>query len=378
MYDRFYFLQASRSTSKITSFTTLALLKLQTEWPVVASVSPPSSTTPLSRTQTHKHTRTHTHTYTLRHFHHHLIRLPHILPTSTTTTSTTSSCSASSYLATKAYPNRAILTTRARARACAHTHYYIWYAGLRCNMFTRMSTQPTRTGPTTAGRMDAYVDTFMEQGGSLITLAKGNRSKAVRDSCAILSRHCCAKFLAASCHRAHSPHNYTLTACLYSHTHTFNPHCPLYMRALLLLCATTPSQPSRRMVWRVRVASGSHISRYMAWCTHVPARVRNGVCDSNTFKHSHRAGHQRLQQARWILPWVRYGVSPFLYRHGSLSLSHTHTHYGDTHTAQCSTCVCVCLCLCLCVRGLNGRCVLRFRVLLQPMPTLYAQGCDLS
>jgi len=32
-------------------------------------------------------------------------------------------------------------------------------------------------GPTTAGRMDAYVDKFMEHGGSMVTLAKGNRSK---------------------------------------------------------------------------------------------------------------------------------------------------------------------------------------------------------
>lgn len=38
-------------------------------------------------------------------------------------------------------------------------------------------------GPTTAGRMDAYVDRFMEAGGSFITLAKGNRSKAVTDAC---------------------------------------------------------------------------------------------------------------------------------------------------------------------------------------------------
>src|SRR5205085_6799816 len=34
-------------------------------------------------------------------------------------------------------------------------------------------------GPTTAGRMDAYVDLFMQHGGSLITLAKGNRSPVV-------------------------------------------------------------------------------------------------------------------------------------------------------------------------------------------------------
>ena len=38
-------------------------------------------------------------------------------------------------------------------------------------------------GPTTAGRMDSYVDEFQAAGGSLIMLAKGNRSKAVRDAC---------------------------------------------------------------------------------------------------------------------------------------------------------------------------------------------------
>jgi len=38
-------------------------------------------------------------------------------------------------------------------------------------------------GPTTAGRMDAYVDLFMRHGGSLITLAKGNRSPAVAKAC---------------------------------------------------------------------------------------------------------------------------------------------------------------------------------------------------
>ncbi|MDB5048398.1 MAG: fumB [Fibrobacteres bacterium] len=39
-------------------------------------------------------------------------------------------------------------------------------------------------GPTTAGRMDGYVDEFMAKGGSLIMLAKGNRSPVVRDACA--------------------------------------------------------------------------------------------------------------------------------------------------------------------------------------------------
>ena len=38
-------------------------------------------------------------------------------------------------------------------------------------------------GPTTAGRMDSYVPTFQEAGGSMIMLAKGNRSSKVRDSC---------------------------------------------------------------------------------------------------------------------------------------------------------------------------------------------------
>lgn len=38
-------------------------------------------------------------------------------------------------------------------------------------------------GPTTAGRMDTYVDLFQSMGGSLIMIAKGNRSRAVIDSC---------------------------------------------------------------------------------------------------------------------------------------------------------------------------------------------------
>jgi fumarate hydratase class I len=38
-------------------------------------------------------------------------------------------------------------------------------------------------GPTTAGRMDSYVDYFQASGGSMVMLAKGNRSKAVTDAC---------------------------------------------------------------------------------------------------------------------------------------------------------------------------------------------------
>ena len=39
-------------------------------------------------------------------------------------------------------------------------------------------------GPTTAGRMDVYVDEFQKNGGSMVMLAKGNRTKEVTDACA--------------------------------------------------------------------------------------------------------------------------------------------------------------------------------------------------
>jgi fumarate hydratase class I len=38
-------------------------------------------------------------------------------------------------------------------------------------------------GPTTAGRMDSYVEQFQSAGGSFVMLAKGNRSRQVTDSC---------------------------------------------------------------------------------------------------------------------------------------------------------------------------------------------------
>src|SRR3546814_17506411 len=38
-------------------------------------------------------------------------------------------------------------------------------------------------GPTTAGRMDSYVDAFQAKGGSHVMLAKGNRSRQVVDAC---------------------------------------------------------------------------------------------------------------------------------------------------------------------------------------------------
>jgi fumarate hydratase class I len=38
-------------------------------------------------------------------------------------------------------------------------------------------------GPTTAGRMDSYVDLFQSKGGSMIMIAKGNRSEQVTEAC---------------------------------------------------------------------------------------------------------------------------------------------------------------------------------------------------
>jgi len=38
-------------------------------------------------------------------------------------------------------------------------------------------------GPTTAGRMDSYVERFQAAGGSMVMLAKGNRSRQVTESC---------------------------------------------------------------------------------------------------------------------------------------------------------------------------------------------------
>jgi fumarate hydratase class I len=38
-------------------------------------------------------------------------------------------------------------------------------------------------GPTTAGRMDSYVDQFQSLGGSLVMIAKGNRSRQVTEAC---------------------------------------------------------------------------------------------------------------------------------------------------------------------------------------------------
>ena len=56
----------------------------------------------------------------------------------------------------------------------------IYYAG---PAKTRQGMACGSMGPTTAGRMDPYVDLFQSHGGSMIMLAKGNRSQQVTDAC---------------------------------------------------------------------------------------------------------------------------------------------------------------------------------------------------
>lgn len=60
-------------------------------------------------------------------------------------------------------------------------NYAIYYAG---PAKTPTGMASGSFGPTTAGRMDSYVDYFQANGGSFVMLAKGNRSKAVTDACA--------------------------------------------------------------------------------------------------------------------------------------------------------------------------------------------------
>ena len=58
--------------------------------------------------------------------------------------------------------------------------YAVYYAG---PAKTPVGMASGSFGPTTAGRMDSYVAQFQSQGGSLVMLAKGNRSKQVTDAC---------------------------------------------------------------------------------------------------------------------------------------------------------------------------------------------------
>ena len=59
-------------------------------------------------------------------------------------------------------------------------HYPVYYAG---PAKTPQGMPSGSFGPTTAGRMDGYVDLFQSHGGSMVMLAKGNRSQAVTDAC---------------------------------------------------------------------------------------------------------------------------------------------------------------------------------------------------
>ena len=58
--------------------------------------------------------------------------------------------------------------------------YAVYYAG---PAKTPVGYASGSFGPTTAGRMDSYVEYFQSKGGSHVMLAKGNRSKAVTDAC---------------------------------------------------------------------------------------------------------------------------------------------------------------------------------------------------
>ena len=58
--------------------------------------------------------------------------------------------------------------------------YAVYYAG---PAKTPVGYASGSFGPTTAGRMDSYVDYFQSNGGSLVMLAKGNRSQGVTDAC---------------------------------------------------------------------------------------------------------------------------------------------------------------------------------------------------
>jgi fumarate hydratase class I len=70
-------------------------------------------------------------------------------------------------------------TRRQRSPTVCQGSYHL----LRWTTQTREGYASGSFGPTTAGRMDAYVDEFMKNGGSYVTLAKGNGSKQVTNAC---------------------------------------------------------------------------------------------------------------------------------------------------------------------------------------------------
>lgn len=58
-----------------------------------------------------------------------------------------------------------------------------WRSHVVCHALRHSYSRATLTPPPPSGRMDSYVDEFMAAGGSLVTLAKGNRSRAVTQAC---------------------------------------------------------------------------------------------------------------------------------------------------------------------------------------------------
>ena len=86
---------------------------------------------------------------------------------------------------------------RARSRPCENPRARLEARRSRCPTYFKdhpvYYAGPAKTpegfasgsfGPTTAGRMDSYVDQFQAAGGSLVMLAKGNRDRQVREACA--------------------------------------------------------------------------------------------------------------------------------------------------------------------------------------------------
>ncbi len=68
-------------------------------------------------------------------------------------------------------------------------------------------------GPTTAGRMDSYVDQFQAAGGSMVMLAKGNRSSQVREACAKHHGFYLGSFGGAACRTCAGLHHQGRGSC---------------------------------------------------------------------------------------------------------------------------------------------------------------------
>lgn len=90
----------------------------------------------------------------------------------------------------------------------------IVYCCMKCNVI--YSIVSDLIGWCVEGRMDSYVDKFMEHGGSMISLAKGNRSKAVTNAVWLL--HTLARTHANTIHILN-----TYTTCIHTHAHTHTP-----------------------------------------------------------------------------------------------------------------------------------------------------------